>query len=243
MPSSLSTLLIVAFASLLLGVVAGLLFSSMRGEREEVAKPEQEAPPGGRPGRYLPVMRLWREKTTGTIVVEVDGKSYLKPDPLSTLQRDELEKAVAELSGWLGVVVTAIPLPTARPASVQQPTAAQPAPVQRTPVQAPIVPAEPVRSTGALKLPLPGVAAVTQMPKEAPKSIVGQIDAILQEMLLGLGMENRGIALNEDPRKGVVVSIGLERFDGIDAVKDLEVKKILRAAVNEWERRQEVPPH
>ena len=246
MASSLTTLLIVAFASLFLGVVIGLLLNSLRGEQpEEESQPAQDTPPGGRPGGYVPVVRLWHEKTTSTLVVEIERKSYVSPAPLSLAQRETLERALAELSGWLGVVVAAAPaqpvtpddptLPVPSPSAVAQPQT----PMVRVEQSGPAISPQPALITVGSKVP---AKPVVQPPfKDEPKSIVGQIDVILQEMLERVGMDNRGISLTEDPRRGVIVSIGLDHFEGIDAVTDVEVKKIIRAAVNEWERRQERP--
>ena len=64
MDSSTSTLLIVAVAGLLLGIFAGLLIASLRNEAGDAPEPKEEAPPGGKPGKYAPVLRLWREKTS-----------------------------------------------------------------------------------------------------------------------------------------------------------------------------------
>jgi hypothetical protein len=70
-----------------------------------------------------------------------------------------------------------------------------------------------------------------------PVSIVSQIDEILQEMILKKGMGARGIQLKEDLRQGVLVWIGLDRFVGIDAVPDAEVRSMIREAVSVWEQR------
>jgi hypothetical protein len=70
-----------------------------------------------------------------------------------------------------------------------------------------------------------------------PISIVSQIDEILQEMILKKGMGARGIQLREDSRQGVLVWIGLDRFVGIDAVPDVDVRSIIREAVSVWEQR------
>lgn len=259
MPSSLSTLLIVAFASLLLGVVAGLLLGALRGDPQEETRPEQETPPGGRSGRYLPVVRLWREKTSETMIVEMEGKSYLLPEPLTMDQRERLEKAASELAGWLGVVVGNAPvqlpaasrpaegqvvLPAAQLASAPAADRVSVEPAQPVPATPPANPAYPVASptlTGQRQVTPQTLSPVSMAApvKEEPKSIVGQIGAILQDMLLSSGLDSHGVSLTEDPRKGVVVWIGLDHFDGIDAVTDAEIKGIIRSAVGEWERRQE----
>jgi hypothetical protein len=246
MPSSLTTLLIVALVSLVLGVVAGSLLNLLRNDREEEPQTGEETPPGGRPGGYLPVVRLWHEKTNEKLIVEVDGKSFVAPGPLAPEQRAKLEKALAELAGWLGVQVGGAPVQPARglpqAAHSSMNAAAQPSAEQQRDVISlpPVMPiAQPLAQTGRLTKTSPLVAPVI---KEKPKSIVSQIDAILQDLLISTGMDNRGIGLTEDPRRGVIVTVGIQRFEGIDAVTDPEIKKILRTAVSEWERRQVPPP-
>jgi hypothetical protein len=41
----------------------------------------------------------------------------------------------------------------------------------------------------------------------------------------------------EFPNKGMVVLIGLDQYEGIDAVPDENIRALLRAAVAEWEAR------
>ena len=69
------------------------------------------------------------------------------------------------------------------------------------------------------------------------RSIAEQIDEILQEMLENSPLRTRAIRLMELPNKGMVVMVGLNQYEGIDAVPDEDVKHLLRSAVAEWERR------
>jgi hypothetical protein len=259
MPSSLTTLLIVAFACMFLGTIAGLLLGSLRGEREEEPEDGEESPPGGRPGNYTPIARMWQGKKGGEFLVELDGKSYLTPDALNNTQRHTLEKSVGELASWLGVVVANEARPSAAPQTrsdarpAQQPkteaiplaaktqSGASHDPAAPVPPEVTVPPATPHAPVG---IQVAGIArAIVGQPvttvKEEPKSIVGQINTILHEMLEGTPLEERGISLIEDMRKGVIVNIGLSRYEGIDSVPDPEIKKVIRSAVAEWERRQE----
>jgi hypothetical protein len=77
---------------------------------------------------------------------------------------------------------------------------------------------------------------------DEPKTMVGQIDVILQRMLEGTTFENQKIHLSEDLRKGVIVWIGLNHYEGIESVPHLEIKQLIRKAVAEWEKRQEKMP-
>jgi hypothetical protein len=72
-------------------------------------------------------------------------------------------------------------------------------------------------------------------PPPAQKSIVTQIDEILQDQIGGTALAGRGIRLSEAPGQGVTVWIGLEQFQGIDTVTDADVLAAIRRAVNTWE--------
>jgi hypothetical protein len=69
------------------------------------------------------------------------------------------------------------------------------------------------------------------------KSITAQIDDILQERVANTPLEGRGIRLLEAPDGRVVVFVGIENYDGVDAVPDVDVRYAIRAAVTEWEKR------
>jgi hypothetical protein len=79
--------------------------------------------------------------------------------------------------------------------------------------------------------------AEVQTPHAPPRSIAAQVDEILQEMLKNSPLADRAIRLMELPQKGMVVMIGLNQFDGVEAVPEEDIRQILRAAVAEWERR------
>jgi hypothetical protein len=68
--------------------------------------------------------------------------------------------------------------------------------------------------------------------------MVMQIEDILQDMLAGTHLEQRGVHLVEDPIRGVIVQVGMARYEGIDSVPDPEIKRVIRSAVDEWEKSQ-----
>ena len=118
-----------------------------------------------------------------------------------------------------------------------------PAPVTLTPV--PSQPA-PMPARVAVAPPPPSLTPRPVAPKErsAPKddrpaapatSIVGQIDAILQERLVGTPLEGRGVFLAQSPDGSVNVYVGLTRYAGIEDVPDDEIKAAIRAAISAWE--------
>ncbi len=68
------------------------------------------------------------------------------------------------------------------------------------------------------------------------KSIVEQVDEILQDLLESNPIQGKNIRLMEMPDKGVIVWVENENFDGIDAVPDEEVKQMIKQAVKQWEK-------
>jgi hypothetical protein len=87
--------------------------------------------------------------------------------------------------------------------------------------------------------PVPAAISLRSAPKPAgppPKSIVGQINDILQEKVKDSPLAESGIKLQESP-KGVVVWVGMQSYQGLDTLPEGEAKKIIRAAVAEWEKK------
>jgi len=116
------------------------------------------------------------------------------------------------------------------------------------PVPAPVTPtpAPPPPALIAVAPPPPSLTPRPVTPKErsAPKddrpaapatSIVGQIDAILQERLVGTSLEDRGVFLAQSPDGSVNVYVGLTRYAGIEDVPDDEIKAAIRSAISAWE--------
>jgi hypothetical protein len=159
-------------------------------------------------------------------MVEIDGASYRRGNELSDEQNRRLVKLQAELQAWLQV-------PTAPPAAAMpaqldasKPKAEQPAEdTKRTslnPFSIFTRSFQPMEKTG---------------PDEPDKSIVEQIDEILQAKLQGTHLEERGIKLVEGPDQGMVIEVGLDRYSDIGSVQDEAVRHIIRVSVAEWENR------
>ncbi len=179
-------------------------------EEKPAPKPAAEEPYTGLPlERFNPLVRLYREKSTGKLVTEVDRKIYLSRETIPVEQLRMLREAAESWTNWLGIEK-----------------------------EAPSVQAAPTL-TPPLSKPMPdsSVLAASILPVDKPRatSIVGQIDEILQEMLAHSPFANRTIRLTQEANFGVIVWVDQERFNGIDAVPDAEIQTIIRAAVKKWE--------
>ena len=86
-------------------------------------------------------------------------------------------------------------------------------------------------------MPKPTTIAKEDRPSAPANSIVTQIDTILQERLAGTPLEERGVFLTQSAEGGVIVYVGLTRYNGVDEVPDPEIKAAIRAAITEWENK------
>jgi len=77
------------------------------------------------------------------------------------------------------------------------------------------------------------VPASIQKPASAPKTIVEQIDEILQGKLVDSPFADREIQLKEAPH-GMTVLIGSYKYEGIDAVPDPAIRALIKEAAREW---------
>jgi hypothetical protein len=186
---------------------------------------------------------LWRDPRTGKVMAEVDGIEFSNPHDLTPEQRRKLVLVLKEVAAWIqDPVAKPAPvsaaqskpvstMPAIQPRPTPPPPPPRPTPVSEQPDTATMY-VEP-RKTGSLTSPGDKAADAK---KTAPFSIVTQIDAILQGMLVDSPLKGKGIRLVEDLKGGVTVWVGLQRYPGIDAVTDPEALAIIRAAVAEWER-------
>lgn len=166
----------------------------------------------------LDMATFWREQPSGVLRADMDGRTIKTNAELTPEQRRRLLLVVTDLRPWL--TPPAAPEADAVAVGADQATAAKPMP---RPIAIPAPPAPVV-------LGLDGKPA-------APASIVGQINHILQDKLVGTPLEDRRISLIEMPGHTVAVKIGIDQFATIDEVPDPEIQAIIRAAVKIWEGR------
>ncbi len=226
--------LVVAISVYLFGIWEG----RGQGYKKRKAEEEQEKkenPPVAPASPAKPVtvkvddpglMRIKNEN--GFLTLDLDG-TRVDTSALSADQRKRLIEMLNVIRPWLEgrpAPVTATPPP---PPPQAQPRPATPTPTYSAP--------RPVPATQ----PLPSRPQATSSKEEranAPAtSIVGQIDAILQEQLVGSPLEARGIYLSQSPEGGVIVNVGIQKFTGIDEVTDPEIKAALRSAITVWENK------
>ncbi len=210
--------------SLILGLGAGYMIGRAGGEPEEKS---QESPASS--AYPSDALHIWRDPQRKQLVIQIGGRVFRSPDDLSMRERKVMVGLLTYLRKWLGLPDQSASAPS--PAAPPQPS--QPPPATQAPHPSPASQAAPPPRPHSPPAPQdePSPAAST------PKSIVAQIDDILQKKLAVSALKHRGIRLMESPNGGMTIWVGLESYTAIDDVPDAEVVAMIRAAVQEWERR------
>jgi len=235
-------------AGLIFVYVFGLFEGRGQGYKKRKAEEEQEkkdkpAPPPASPQTVAiddpGLLRIKEEN--GSFALDLDGRR-VNPTLLSAEQRRRLIDMLNIMRPWLegrpiaAPASAASPRPTVPPPPASEPTTFEerlkaigsPSPASRPASPQPIPPAPASRASTIAKEDRPAVPA---------NSIVGQIDAVLQQRLAGTPLEERGIFLAQSPEGSVNVYVGLTRYSGIDEVPDPEIKAAIRAAISDWENK------
>ena len=154
--------------------------------------------------------------SSNSLVLELDGQTISNKDELTADNKRLLVNLLVEVRPWLETTVSTPITPQAETQSdhvdIQSQTASQTIP--------------PISTTSPPSTSAPSA-----------ESIVSQIDTVLQSRLAASSLAKKGIRLRESPAGGVRVYVGLEKYEGIDAIPDPEIKAFIRQAVAEWEGR------
>lgn len=238
--------IIVGFIALLIGWAMGFFDSNLRSSKKikqaeesaviaaqeaqnKIAEFEARAVPSAATPVTVEDPGLMRIKNeNGMLTLDLDGERVntfaLLPD-----QRKRLIEMLNVIRPWLEHKPVSAPVPAPPPPVSSQPKAASVAPPVSQPVsQRPISP-PPLTPAPVLKK--------DDKPSTAPTSMVGQINAILQLRIANTKLAEQGVTMIESPYGGVYVYVGLNKFEGVDAVPDEDIKAAIRAAIAEWERK------
>jgi len=162
----------------------------------------------------------------GALTLDIDG-TRVNPIALYPEQRKRLIEMLNVMRPWLEHKPVSMPAPVTPPQ-------ATPSSISYAPPPAQAVPPKPAPVQASSPAPAP---KKDDTPTAAPSSMVGQINAILQARISNTKLADVGVTMIESPGGGVYVYVGLNKFEGIDAVPDEDVKAAIRSAIAEWERK------
>lgn len=234
--ASLIPIILTLFIGLVLGgLIGAVIASSMQGSSQAAKAP---------PNRNLrQVAGLWRDKRNGKIAIEMDEKYFSSIEKLPSRQVPALMQAFNDLQIWLNVNNLSSRLgatPRIESGVDKQNYQLQEQPILE--VQSPLMPEvdilEPVKvDVGEIVTRAINPKANVKV-KEPPKSIVEQVDEILQKHLEKSPLSNRLIRLVDAPGGGVEVLVDTMKYEGVNEVPDLEVRNLIQECVKEWETKK-----
>lgn len=161
---------------------------------------------------------------SGRLTLDLDGVR-VDTSAMTTDQRKRLIEMLNVMRPWLEGKPASTPPPPPAPAPVADTRQGTSTPIAAPPPRPVTLPPAPAAKNKQIE------------PDPAPTSIVAQINLILQAHIAGTPLASRGVVLLEAPTGGVSVYIGMDKFEGVDAVPDDEAKSAIRAAIAEWEKK------
>ncbi len=208
----MSTWAVVSYAVFfVLGILVALLFSASSSGKKQPKKEEPIPHPSPPILEGKTLLRLWKDDN-GRLRLALDGKP-VPVSEISPVERRRLVTLINALRPWVDTRVAAPAAPSAPP---------PPPPAPKREAAAPPPPSSEEKDSAAPAKPL---------------SMVEEIDEILQEKLAHHPLKNRGIRLVESPTGGVIVYVGLQRYEMVADIPDSSIQAIIRESIAEWEER------
>ncbi len=252
-----TTLTIFASVFFLLGIAAALLVVWARRDGDNKADDQEPNPSASSlpsrdrpswesgapsasqpPARQQEIARLWRDRETGELSIELDGRVYNSTHQLSISQREQLNQTAQALLDWMGPTLTTPTVSASRPPAPPTPISVPPITSESISIPSSTAPATPIKQDRDLvSLFVRSIEANAPKLPTHTKTIAAQIDDIVQERLVDSPLAGHRIRLVDTPDHGMAVEIGDRQYDSISAVPENEIRLFLQEAVQIWQRR------
>jgi hypothetical protein len=247
--STLIPIALIGLIALVIGVVVGFLLASLSNQSTQDDQNKKKS--------LTELARLWRDRTSGKVIVEMNSKMFSTPDELRSDQQAALSKALDELQLWLGaddlvarVLTTtessALPEPSPLVQSESLPAVSDAAKIVSLSAASKAISHPPESEVKPPSMQIGDIIAQVFSPEKTKtasksiKSIAAQVDEIIQERLPGSAFKNRIISVTDLPGRGLLVRVDNLSYEGIGDVADADIRQFLRECVSEWERRSEI---
>ncbi len=229
-------------AGLLFVYIFGLFEGRNQGRKRRIAEEQEEKKqqPAPQPAAVKVddpgLLRIKNE--SGGLTLDLDG-ARVDTSALTSDQRKRLIEILNAIRPWLEGKSKPVPAPSTPAApSIESRLGALDAPPQGKPVSVKSpAPKQTPQVSKPVSTPVAGSKTRQDEKPAAPTSIVGQINEILQARIEGTKLESMGVSLMESATGGVNVYVGMDKYEGVDAVPDEEIKAAIRAAIAEWENK------
>lgn len=230
MNTSISTPLLLALAGVA-GILVGLLVSTL-------FKSDSKAGPEGNPlpkkfvdAGFAEAARLYYSPAIKKALTQLDGDFYNDFAALTPEQKRRVIRILQAWQEWSGQY---------SPLQNEPQNAVPPLPVEAQSKAEPAAARQPVSALQFMPSELTSEEIPEVVPAAAkPLTIFEQIDEILKEVVAASPEKNRGIRLVDNGHNGVIVWVGMEKFNGVDEVPYPEVQALIHTAVERWEAQAE----
>lgn len=194
------------------------------------APPPEPAPEAPAPSDAVELLRVWRDLSDGSLVVEIGGRRF---QSLAELRSADLERRFLNVVRDLDGLAERPPAP---------PASAAPAQGGKAPAPKTDDPSVPSMTPGSMLRQMTRAAmghAPEPVPDKPEVSIADQIEDLLQARIADdPAYEQRSIHIKPAIDGGVRIEVDGTYYDGVGDVEDDEVRALLVAVVREWEERQ-----
>ena len=228
---------------LLIGLVAGGLGTALIMGRDSRQSGKDDSEDFSQ--KYQELVNLWRDRENGNMLLEINGEIYKTSEDMDEKYLNRMLIIAEKLDVFLNREKSEPMTPKQiqrndkpvegpgfikeNPAGVDEDIKAKNLEMLKNP-QKNEEPQKPVFN-GLQKLP-PEII----VPEPKAMTMIEQIDEILQRLLPFSPIAGKNVRITEDPFKGVIVWVGLDKYEGIDDVPDKDIRIVIRAAVAEWEK-------
>jgi len=233
-----ATSIFLVFCAFLFGIALGGFIASFMQDRKADKQTAESQPDD--------LLRVRKDADSGALQVFVVNRGFHSPAEMTSDQRALTGYIVNDLQVWLSPQAaagisksTAIP-EAIPPAALVVAAESLASSLPGTPSSGVSVenqtPGEPKKRKrgGIMGMVTNALKAEVSTARLPPKSIAVQVNEILQAKLKGSPLEERGICLMELPGQDMVVMIGLDKYDSVNAVPDDEIRAVIQLAVNDW---------
>ena len=211
-------LIVVAIVCGAIGFIVSQIIGGGRKDKSKTGTGEDHKNDKSAAGQEVEVARLFRAEPGGPLWVETDGEVWETSSQVGEAQRTNLENILIEFEHWLS------------PDVVHAFESAH-LPVEAAAGGSPAFSFDPSLPDQSNK------GGASKSPFVKDKTIVEQIDEILQELVMKSPFSSRKIRIVEIPNQGVAVQVDRDVYPGIDSVTDPEIRNLIRQAVSKWETR------
>lgn len=209
-------------------LVAGYLLGRANAAGQPEHKTERDKPEKPLRKDLIEAGRIWRGIRSGDFYPELDGKVFRSPSEMTENQQERFTRLLEVLKSW---AEPSIEKPVKSPSPLQEDAVGVASPDAQT------MSGDNRISFNPIKVFTDVVGVEANKSPSTHKSIVAQVDEILQEKLEDSPLSSRGIVMKDSLDGGLLVQVGLQQYSSINDVPDPEIRQLLKESVEEWERR------